>query len=250
MSNLVSNIFGQPSVDGAACVASESCASGHDGCCAQASAFVSETGAELRYTGPSEVALCDVEHNVLLREEFSLVEHVDFEHQQAESRVALAKCGEEEDKAKEKAGIHYCMSIDLHMPLNCRSDGFFIYGNSFVNELRNNGFNGFLDTCWDPQTIIEFVRQKAHILASECYEVMMLKDVFISLWALDVGGVCDIIRNVVIPIFVARRAAEFCKMAVLYKEFQVEKQAAYVRDLPEEEDDMYDRDCRAVWHGY
>ena len=214
MSNLVSNIFGQPSVDGAACVASESCASGHDGCCAQASAFVYETGAELRYTGPSEVALCDVEHNFLLRPELSLVEHVDLELQQAERRVALAKVDGEESEVTDRERILQCVLNDLTSPLE----------EAMGRAMLDRGFS--FHRTWSPETVSTFFQVQAPIRASECYEVRVLKDVFISLWALNEGvGFCDMIRNFILPMFVARQEVGFRKKAVLYNEFRREQLA-------------------------
>ena len=224
MSNVLKT-FGQSSVVGASCVASGSCASGHNGCCAQASTSFSQTGAGLRYTGPSEVAQCDLKPNLLLRPELSLVEHVDLEQQQAEQRVALALAlavdGEEEEKIEvaERAITLHGVLIDLTSPLERRGGGFILYGEAIGDALLDRGF--VFHHMWSPETVTAFVQDNALIRASECYEVRVLKDVFISLWLLDEdGGVCDMIRNFILPMFVARQEVEFRKKAVLYNEFR------------------------------
>ena len=221
MSNVLKT-FGQSSVVGASCVASGSCASGHNGCCAQASTSFSQTGAGLRYTGPSEVALCDLEPNLLLRPELSLVGHVELEGAQA-SKLALVD-GEESD-ASERSFILHGVSIDLALAPDRKGAGFIIYGEAIKDSLYDRGL--VIDRWWSPQTVITFVREHAPIRARECYEARVLKDMFISLWLLEEDvGVCDMIRYVLLPMLVARQEVEFCKMAVLYNEFRVE-QIAY-----------------------
>ena len=71
----------------------------------------------------------------------------------------------------------------------------------------------------------------APIRAGECYELLVLKEVFISLyllcWAGEIdGGMCDMIQYIIYPTFRARMEVELRAQVLLYREFHL-KQVQY-----------------------
>lgn len=217
-------------------------------------------GGGLEYDPSFEV--CCLGINLLLRPGITLGEKLAVELDQLENRLREVWTTEGPDapgfqEELDEANTLYRATQDLVQkdPVKIGRD-LIIYGETtLVDALYDRGLcprRGWYSEAKQLR-ILMHLELLAPIRAGECYELLVLKEVFISLyllcWAGEIdGGMCDMIQYIIYPTFRARMEVELRAQVLLYREFRVKQvlyeQCDWVADhyVSEEDTDEEDYD--------